>query len=182
MVCMVAICWASVATWVFKDRFLALFGLCPQASRRPLGSFFWSGVRLWYSFIVQYRSSTLHFLGSLNKESIIDVQERVKKVFSIKTENNFTDYLGCEFNMNKDKKKRMVRTTIYYKEFGKKFSEEAMKHRLGLTPGTPRFIAMRVRLVMKKTNYQQRNMQHTEVGLVLCCISPNIADLIFAMQ
>ena len=117
-----------------------------------------------------------------HKESIIDVQERVKKVFSIKTENNFTDYLGCEFHTNKDKKKRMVRTTIYYKEFGKKFSEEAMKHRLGLTPGTPRFIAMRVRLVMKKTNYQQRNMQHTEVGLVLCCISPNIADLIFAMQ
>ena len=29
-----------------------------------------------------------------HKESIIDVQERVKKVFSIKTENNLTDYLG----------------------------------------------------------------------------------------
>ena len=35
---------------------------------------------------------------------------------------------------------------------------------------------------MKKTNYQQKNMQHTEVGLVLCCISPNIAHLIFVMQ
>ena len=26
----------------------------------------------------------------------------------------------------------------------KKFGKEAMKHRLGLTPGTPRFVAMRV--------------------------------------
>ena len=34
-----------------------------------------------------------------------DVQERVEKVFSIKTETNLTDYLGCEFHMNKDKTK-----------------------------------------------------------------------------
>ena len=40
-----------------------------------------------------------------HKESIIDVQRRVKKVFSIKTEINLTDYLGCEFHMNKDKTK-----------------------------------------------------------------------------
>ena len=38
----------------------------------------------------------------------------------------------------------MVRTTISCKEFGKEFGKEAMKQRLGLTPGTPRFIAMRV--------------------------------------
>ena len=35
-----------------------------------------------------------------HKGPIIDVQERVKKVFSIKTETNSTDYLGCEFHMN----------------------------------------------------------------------------------
>ena len=39
------------------------------------------------------------------KESIIDVQERVGKIFSIKPETNLTDYLGCEFHMNKDKTK-----------------------------------------------------------------------------
>ena len=38
-----------------------------------------------------------------HKESIIDVQERVEKVFSRKTENNLVDYLGCEFHMNRDK-------------------------------------------------------------------------------
>ena len=40
-----------------------------------------------------------------HKEPIIDVQERVKKVFSMKTETNLTDYLGCELHMNKDKAK-----------------------------------------------------------------------------
>ena len=38
-----------------------------------------------------------------HKESIIDVQERLKNVFSIKMETNLTDYLGCEFHINKDK-------------------------------------------------------------------------------
>ena len=40
-----------------------------------------------------------------HNESITDVQERVKNVFSVKTEINFTDYLGCEFHMNNDKAK-----------------------------------------------------------------------------
>ena len=40
-----------------------------------------------------------------HKESIIDVQKRVEKVFSIKPETNLTDYLGCEFHMNKTKEK-----------------------------------------------------------------------------
>ena len=79
-----------------------------------------------------------------HKESIIDVQERVKKVFSIKTETNLTDYLGCEFHRNKDKTKRWLGQQYLIRSLEMKFSEEAMKHRLGLTPGTPRFIAMRV--------------------------------------
>ena len=40
-----------------------------------------------------------------HKESIIDVQERVKIVFSTKTETDLTDYLGCEFHMDKEKQK-----------------------------------------------------------------------------
>ena len=38
----------------------------------------------------------------------------------------------------------MDRTTIHKKESGVEFGKDAMKHRLGLTPGTPRFIDMRV--------------------------------------
>ena len=55
-----------------------------------------------------------------------------------------------------------------------------MKHRLGLTPGTPRVIAMR--FTDDEDTLPEKSMLHTEVGLVLRCMSPNIADLIFAMQ
>ena len=79
-----------------------------------------------------------------HKESIIDVQERVEKVFSIETENNLTDYLGCEFHMNKDKTKGWLGQPSIIRSLEKKFGEEAMKHRLGLTPGAPRFTATRV--------------------------------------
>ena len=40
-----------------------------------------------------------------HKESKINVQERVERVFSSKTENNLADYLGCEFHVNRDKTK-----------------------------------------------------------------------------
>ena len=79
-----------------------------------------------------------------HKESIIDVQERVEKVFSMKTENNLADYLGCEFHMNRYMTKRLLGQPSITRSLEKKVSEEAMNHRLGLTPGTPRFIAMRV--------------------------------------
>ena len=79
-----------------------------------------------------------------HKESIIDIQERVIRVFSIKTETNLTDYLGCEFHMNKDKTKGWLGQPSLVRSLEKKFGEEAMKHRLGPTPGTPRFIAMSV--------------------------------------
>ena len=115
-----------------------------------------------------------------HKESLIDVQERVKKVFSIKTETNLTDYIGCEFHMNKNKTRRWLGQPSIVRSLEKKFGKKAMKHRLGLTPGTPRFSLMRVadeedQLPAKK------NMQHTEV-LVPSCTLPNIADLILAMQ
>ena len=52
-----------------------------------------------------------------HKESTIDVQERVEKVFAIKTENNLADYLGCEFHMSRDKTKRWLgQPTITMKE------------------------------------------------------------------
>ena len=79
-----------------------------------------------------------------HEESIIDVQERVEKVFSIKTKNHLADYLGCEFHMNRDKTKGWLGQPSIKRNLEKKFGVEAMKHRLGLTPGTPRSIAMRV--------------------------------------
>ena len=53
-----------------------------------------------------------------------------------------------------------------------------MKHRLGLTPGTPRFIAMRVADEEDKLPAKEHATYRSGAG----CISPNTADLIFAMQ
>ena len=78
------------------------------------------------------------------KNPKIDAQERVEKVFSIKTENNLADYLGCEFHMNRDKTKGWFGQPSIIGSLEKKLGEETMKHRLGLTPGTPRPIAIRV--------------------------------------
>ena len=72
-----------------------------------------------------------------HKESIIDVQERVEKVISIQTENNLGDYVGHEFHMNSDKTKGWLEQPSIIRSLEKKFGEDAMKHRLGLTPGTP---------------------------------------------
>ena len=70
----------------------------------------------------------------------------MEKVLSIRTENNLTDYLGCEFHMKKDKTKGWLGQRSIIRSLEKKFHEEGMKHRHDLTPGTP------------------RSMQHTEVG------------------
>ena len=79
-----------------------------------------------------------------HKESTIGIQEKVKKVFSIKAETNLTNYLGCEFHMNKVRTKGWLGQPSIIRSLEKKISDEAMEHRLGLTIGTPRFIVMRV--------------------------------------
>ena len=55
-----------------------------------------------------------------------------------------------------------------------------MRKLLGLTPGTPRLIAMRD--TDEEDKLPAKTMLHTEVRLEHCCTLPNIADLIFAMQ
>ena len=75
-----------------------------------------------------------------NKEIIEELKTKVEEVFSIKTEDNLTDYLGCEFHMNKNKTKGWFRQPSIIKNMEKKIGKESMKHRLGFTPGTPRFV------------------------------------------
>ena len=79
-----------------------------------------------------------------HKKSIQDLQNRVEKSFSIKIEKKLADYLGCEFHMNQNKTKGWLGQPSIIKSIEKEFGVEAMKHRLGLTPGTPRFVVMRV--------------------------------------
>ena len=74
----------------------------------------------------------------------------------------------------------MVGTTYYHKEFGKEFSEEAMKHRLCLAPGKPRFIAMRVADEEDNLPIKEHAIYISGVGTLLYLTKHT--DLIFAMQ
>ena len=61
-----------------------------------------------------------------NKEIIEELKTKVEEVFSIKTEDNLTDYLGCEFHMNKNKTKGWFRQPSIIKNMEKKIGKESM--------------------------------------------------------
>ena len=82
------------------------------------------------------------------KEQIQEFATTIQKEFSVKIQHNLADYLGCEFHMNKEKTGGWLGQPSIIKSL-KKFDKRAMKERLTMTPGTPRFIARR--LETKKT-------------------------------
>ena len=76
----------------------------------------------------------------------------------------------------------MVRTAIYNKNFGKKFGEEAMEHRLGLTPGTPKFIAMRVADEEDKLPAKEHAIDRSGVDTLLYLTKRSRPDLCNAVR
>ena len=123
-----------------------------------------------------------HMMVIRNEESKIDVQERVQKVFSIKTETNLTDYLGSEFHMNKDKTKGWLGQPSIIRSLKKKFGEEPMKHRLSLTTGTPRFIALRVADEKDKLPAKEHATYRSGVGTLLYLTKHSRPDLCNAVR
>ena len=61
----------------------------------------------------------------------------------------------------------MAGTTIYNQEFGPKFGERAMKERLSLTPGTPRFTARRLENPEDKVSPKEHETYRSGVGTLL---------------
>ena len=78
------------------------------------------------------------------KEQIEDFATKIQEDFSVKIQHNLADYLGCEFHMNKEGTKGWLGELSIIKSLEQKFGERAMKERLSLTPGTPRFTARRL--------------------------------------
>ena len=90
-----------------------------------------------------------------------------QKEFSVKIQHNLADYLGCEFHMNKEKTKGWLAQPSIIKSLEQKFGEKAMKARLSLTPGTPRFIARRLENEEDKVNAQDHETYRSGVGTLL---------------
>ena len=68
---------------------------------------------------------------------------KIQKEFSVKIQHNLTDYLGCEFHMNKEKTRGWIGKPSIIKSLEQKFGDRAMRERLSLTPRSPRFSARR---------------------------------------
>ena len=98
------------------------------------------------------------------KEQIEDFASKIQKVFSVKIQHNLADYLGCEFHMNKERTKGWLGQPSIIKSLEQKFGERAIKERLSLTPGTPRFTARRVENPEDKVNQQDHEIYRSGVG------------------
>ena len=101
------------------------------------------------------------------KEQIEDFASKIQKVFSVKIQHNLADYLGCEFHMNKERTRGWLGQPSIIKSLEQKFGERAMKKRLSLTPGTPRFTARRIENPEDKVNPQDHETYRSGVGTLL---------------
>ena len=78
------------------------------------------------------------------KEQIKEFTNKIQKEFSVKIQHNSADYLGCEFHMNKAKTRGWLGQPSIIKSLEQTFGERAMKERLSLPPGIPRFTERRL--------------------------------------
>ena len=101
------------------------------------------------------------------KEQIQDFASKIQKEFSVKIQHNLTDYLGCEFHMNKERTRGWLGQPSIIKSLEQKFGESAMKERLSLTPGTPRFIARQLENPEDKVNPEDHETYRSGVGTLL---------------
>ena len=97
------------------------------------------------------------------KEQIQEFATKIQKEFSVKIQHNLADYLGCEFHMNRKKTKGWLGQPSIIKSLEQKFGKRAMKERLSLTPGTPRFTARRLENHEDKVNTEDHEIYRSGV-------------------
>ena len=101
------------------------------------------------------------------KEQIQDFASKIQKEFSVKIQHNLTDYLGCGFHMNKERTRGWLGQPSIIKSLEQKFGDRAMKERLSLTLGSPRFTARRLENSEDKVNPEEHETYRSGVGTLL---------------
>ena len=84
--------------------------------------------------------------------------------------------------MNKTKTKGWLGLPSIIKSLEKKFGEETMKHRLGLTPGAPSFVAMRVTEDQDLLGSKEHATYRSGVGTLLYLTRHSRPDLCNAVR
>ena len=101
------------------------------------------------------------------KEQIQEFATIIQNEFSVKIQHNLADYLGCEFHMNKEKTRGWLGQPSIIKSLEQKIGERAMKERLSMTPGTPRFTARRLENKEDMVNAKDHETYRSGVGTLL---------------
>ena len=101
------------------------------------------------------------------KEQIQEFAAKIQQEFSVKIQHNLADYFSCEFHMNKVKTRRWLGQPSIIKSLEPKFGKRAMKERLSLTPGTPRFTARRLENAEDKASPGEHETHRSGVGTLL---------------
>ena len=101
------------------------------------------------------------------KEQIQEFATKIQKQFSVKIQHNLTDYLGCEFHVNKVKTRGWLGQPSIIKSLEQEFGDRAMKERLSLTPGSPRFTARRLENLEDKVSSEEHETYRSGVGTLL---------------
>ena len=101
------------------------------------------------------------------KEQIQDFTNKIQKEFSVKIQHNLADHLGCEFHMSKERTRGRLGQPSIIKSLEQKFGDKAMKAKLSLTPGTPRFTARRLENPEDKVNPEDHETYRSGVGTLL---------------
>ena len=92
---------------------------------------------------------------------------KFQREFSVKIQHNLADYLGCEFHMNKVKTRVWLGQSSIIKSLEQNFGKRAMKERLSLTPGTPRFTARMLENPEDKVSPEEHETYRSGVGTLL---------------
>ena len=101
------------------------------------------------------------------KEQIQEFATKIQKELSVKIQDNLTDYLGCEFHMNKEKTREWLGQPSIIKSLEQKFRDRAMKERLSLTPRSPRFTARMLENLEDQVSSEEHETYRSGVGSLL---------------
>ena len=115
------------------------------------------------------------------KEQLQEFATVIQKEFSVKIQHNLADYLGCEFHMNKEKTRVWLEQPSIIKSLEQKFGKRAMKERLSMTPGTPRFTTRRLENKEDNVNAKDHETYRRGVGTLLYLTKhsrPDISNLV----
>ena len=116
------------------------------------------------------------------KEQIQEFTNKIQKEFSVKIQHNLADYLGCEFHINKVKTRGWLGQPSIIKSLEQKFGERAMKERLFLTPGTPRFTARKLENFEDKVSPEEHETYRSQVGTLLYLAKHSRPDIFNAVR